>query len=184
MYHTTSPGQLPLSLSLSLSLHPRSMHFPYAYRARAGFGYGHQTVEDGIVKDGLWDVYNQVTLPASHTLSLFHSPTTPSLCPPSLSSTWVCVEKTQLRSTPSAEKSKTNMPEGLINAVSTINRCMLTYIVCTGHTRSDIFNIKLIHAIFTLTCVQVIRELAASHRGWYTGQGDGASGCATEEGKA
>lgn len=29
-------------------------------RARDGFGYGHQTVEDGIIKDGLWDVYNQV----------------------------------------------------------------------------------------------------------------------------
>lgn len=25
-----------------------------------GFGYGHQSVEDGIIKDGLWDVYNQV----------------------------------------------------------------------------------------------------------------------------
>jgi acetyl-CoA C-acetyltransferase len=31
----------------------------YLPRARAGFGYGHQTVEDGIIKDGLWDVYNQ-----------------------------------------------------------------------------------------------------------------------------
>ena len=32
----------------------------YVPKGRAGFGYGHQTVEDGIVKDGLWDVYNQV----------------------------------------------------------------------------------------------------------------------------
>ncbi|CAI8000768.1 Acetyl-CoA acetyltransferase, mitochondrial [Geodia barretti] len=31
----------------------------YLARARAGFGYGHQSVEDGIIKDGLWDVYNQ-----------------------------------------------------------------------------------------------------------------------------
>ncbi len=32
----------------------------YVATGRAGFGYGHQTVEDGIVKDGLWDVYNHV----------------------------------------------------------------------------------------------------------------------------
>ena len=36
------------------------MSFPRK-RARAGFGYGHQSVEDGIIKDGLWDVYNQVS---------------------------------------------------------------------------------------------------------------------------
>lgn len=32
----------------------------YLAKGRAGLGYGHQLVEDGIVKDGLWDVYNQV----------------------------------------------------------------------------------------------------------------------------
>ena len=32
----------------------------YLSKGRAGFGYGHQVAEDGIVKDGLWDVYNQV----------------------------------------------------------------------------------------------------------------------------
>ncbi len=32
----------------------------YVSTGRAGFGYGHQKIEDGIVKDGLWDVYNQV----------------------------------------------------------------------------------------------------------------------------
>ena len=34
----------------------------YLSAGRAGFGYGHQTVEDGIIKDGLWDVYNEVSL--------------------------------------------------------------------------------------------------------------------------
>ena len=33
----------------------------YLPKGRAGLGYGHQSVEDGIVKDGLWDVYNQVS---------------------------------------------------------------------------------------------------------------------------
>ena len=37
----------------------------YLGRARAGFGYGHQTAEDGIIKDGLWDVYNQVGPPTA-----------------------------------------------------------------------------------------------------------------------
>ena len=32
----------------------------YLGKGREGFGYGHQTVEDAIIKDGLWDVYNQV----------------------------------------------------------------------------------------------------------------------------
>lgn len=32
----------------------------YLPTARAGMGLGHQKVEDGIIKDGLWDVYNQV----------------------------------------------------------------------------------------------------------------------------
>ena len=32
----------------------------YLTKGREGFGYGHQTVEDAIIKDGLWDVYNQV----------------------------------------------------------------------------------------------------------------------------
>ena len=32
----------------------------YLSKGRAGFGYGHQAIEDGIIKDGLWDVYNQV----------------------------------------------------------------------------------------------------------------------------
>lgn len=31
----------------------------YLLKVREGLGYGHQVVEDGIVKDGLWDVYNQ-----------------------------------------------------------------------------------------------------------------------------
>ena len=34
----------------------------YLSTGRAGFGYGHQKVEDGIIKDGLWDVYNQVQI--------------------------------------------------------------------------------------------------------------------------
>ena len=34
----------------------------YLAKGRAGFGYGHQSVEDGIIKDGLWDVYNQVSV--------------------------------------------------------------------------------------------------------------------------
>lgn len=32
----------------------------YLMKGRTGLGYGHQLVEDAIVKDGLWDVYNQV----------------------------------------------------------------------------------------------------------------------------
>lgn len=32
----------------------------YLAKGRTGFGYGHQFAEDGIVKDGLWDVYNKV----------------------------------------------------------------------------------------------------------------------------
>ena len=32
----------------------------YLPKGRVGFGYGHQSVEDGIVKDGLWDVYNNI----------------------------------------------------------------------------------------------------------------------------
>lgn len=32
----------------------------YLPTARGGMGLGHQQVEDGIIKDGLWDVYNQV----------------------------------------------------------------------------------------------------------------------------
>ena len=32
----------------------------YLTKGREGFGYGHQQVEDAIIKDGLWDVYNQV----------------------------------------------------------------------------------------------------------------------------
>ncbi|KAI6654512.1 Acetyl-CoA acetyltransferase, mitochondrial-like [Oopsacas minuta] len=31
----------------------------YLSKGRGGFGYGHQSVEDGIIKDGLWDVYDQ-----------------------------------------------------------------------------------------------------------------------------
>ena len=31
----------------------------YLSKVRGGFGYGHQSVEDGIIKDGLWDVYDQ-----------------------------------------------------------------------------------------------------------------------------
>ena len=30
----------------------------YLLKGRAGLGYGHQSITDGIVKDGLWDVYN------------------------------------------------------------------------------------------------------------------------------
>jgi len=32
----------------------------YLTRARQGFGYGHAQAEDGIIRDGLWDVYNNV----------------------------------------------------------------------------------------------------------------------------
>ena len=32
----------------------------YLIKGRGGFGYGHQLVEDAIIKDGLWDVYNQI----------------------------------------------------------------------------------------------------------------------------
>ena len=35
----------------------------YLMKGRGGLGYGHQLVEDAIVKDGLWDVYNQVWRP-------------------------------------------------------------------------------------------------------------------------
>ena len=31
----------------------------YLSKGREGMSYGHQMVEDGIIKDGLWDVYNQ-----------------------------------------------------------------------------------------------------------------------------
>ena len=31
----------------------------YLSKGRDGFGYGHQSMEDGIIKDGLWDVYDQ-----------------------------------------------------------------------------------------------------------------------------
>ena len=31
----------------------------YLTKGRGGFGYGHQKVEDAIIMDGLWDVYNQ-----------------------------------------------------------------------------------------------------------------------------
>ncbi len=46
----------------------------YVPKGRAGFGYGHQTVEDGIVKDGLWDVYNQVRNDMHSSLTSFESP--------------------------------------------------------------------------------------------------------------
>ena len=32
----------------------------YVPKGRGGFGYGHQIIEDAIVKDGLWDVYNNI----------------------------------------------------------------------------------------------------------------------------
>jgi len=32
----------------------------YLPQGRSGCSYGHQKLEDGIIKDGLWDVYNQV----------------------------------------------------------------------------------------------------------------------------
>ena len=35
----------------------------YLTKGREGFSYGHQKVEDAIIKDGLWDVYNQVCPP-------------------------------------------------------------------------------------------------------------------------
>jgi len=36
-------------------------HVPfYLPQGRSGCAYGHQRLEDGIIKDGLWDVYNQV----------------------------------------------------------------------------------------------------------------------------
>lgn len=31
----------------------------YLTKGREGLGYGHQAIEDGIIKDGLWDVYNK-----------------------------------------------------------------------------------------------------------------------------
>ena len=37
----------------------------YLPKGRTGLGYGHQSIEDGIIKDGLWDVYNQVSTPGS-----------------------------------------------------------------------------------------------------------------------
>ena len=35
--------------------------YVYLPKGRAGLGYGRQSAEDGIVKDGLWDVYNLVS---------------------------------------------------------------------------------------------------------------------------
>ena len=36
-------------------------HVPYYLpNARAGMRYGHGQVLDGLIKDGLWDVYNDV----------------------------------------------------------------------------------------------------------------------------
>ena len=32
----------------------------YVPKARTGYGYGHGELLDGVVKDGLWDVYNNV----------------------------------------------------------------------------------------------------------------------------
>jgi acetyl-CoA C-acetyltransferase len=32
----------------------------YAPGGRYGMGYGHGALEDGIIRDGLWDVYNDV----------------------------------------------------------------------------------------------------------------------------
>ncbi len=34
----------------------------YLPQGRSGCAYGHQRLEDGVIKDGLWDVYNQVGL--------------------------------------------------------------------------------------------------------------------------
>ena len=55
MFPIISPGNILLVQFLVLV-----DQFLFGIRARAGFGYGHQTVEDGVIKDGLWDVYNQV----------------------------------------------------------------------------------------------------------------------------
>ena len=33
----------------------------YLANGRSGFMYGHQQVQDGIIKDGLWDVYNKAS---------------------------------------------------------------------------------------------------------------------------
>ena len=48
----------------------------YVPKGRAGFGYGHQVVEDAIVKDGLWDVYNNIHMGgcAEDTASKFEIP--------------------------------------------------------------------------------------------------------------
>ena len=44
-------------------------HVPYYMpKGRSGCGFGHQTLEDGILKDGLWDVYNKVNSCRSYSL--------------------------------------------------------------------------------------------------------------------
>ena len=48
----------------------------YLSKGRGGFVYGHQSVEDGIIKDGLWDVYDQFHMGncAEHTASSLDIP--------------------------------------------------------------------------------------------------------------
>lgn len=100
------------------------------HRARAGFGYGHQSVEDGIIKDGLWDVYNQVHgilyIHLYDCLTLHLSLLSP------FSSTWVCVVKIQQRNMLSLVRNKTNTPEGqrLRTAFADSNATTLKIMMC------------------------------------------------------
>jgi len=65
----TMPPPFPRAISLSLLLWPQQCvvaggmesmsNIPYYVpKARTGYGYGHGELLDGVVKDGLWDVYN------------------------------------------------------------------------------------------------------------------------------
>lgn len=39
----------------------------YVPKARYGYGYGNGELQDGLIKDGLWDVYNDVHMVSNHS---------------------------------------------------------------------------------------------------------------------
>ena len=38
----------------------------YLPKSRTGYTYGHHKIVDGIIQDGLWDVYNKVRISLNH----------------------------------------------------------------------------------------------------------------------
>ena len=89
----------------------------YLMKGRAGLGYGHQLVEDAIIKDGLWDVYNQASETGVIVCLLVYSSDCCLFC--LSSSTWGTVQKTRPRSTRFLERSRMSTPDSPTRALLT-----------------------------------------------------------------